>query len=98
MCVLFSFNRLNIVLPFALIPLLFLTNATVSEYTQGFHLIKKTESQKEREEKEMKGNRLPTTGSVNINQLNLEFGCQFSIQQKTNLHPEKTLNIPFCLS
>ena len=43
----------------------------------------------------MKGNRLPTTGSVNINQLNLEFGCQFSIQQKTNLHPEKTLNIPF---
>lgn len=51
MCVLFSFNRLNIVLPFALIPLLFLTNATVSEYTQGFHLIKKTESQKEREEK-----------------------------------------------
>ena len=43
----------------------------------------------------MKGNRLPTTGSVNINQLNLEFGCQFSMQQKTNLHPEKTLNIPF---
>ena len=43
----------------------------------------------------MKGNRLPTTGSVNINQLNLEFRCQFSIQQKTNLHPEKTLNIPF---
>lgn len=43
----------------------------------------------------MKGNRFGATDTVNINQLNLEFQCQFSVQQKTNLHPEKTLNIPF---
>lgn len=43
----------------------------------------------------MKGNRFGAIDTVNINQLNLEFQCQFSVQQKTNLHPEKTLNIPF---
>ena len=55
-----------------------------------------TKKQKiKKKEKEMKGKRFGATGSVNINQLNLEFQCQFSIQQKTNLRPEKTLNIPF---
>ena len=44
----------------------------------------------------MKGNIFGDTGSDNINQLDLEFQCQFSIHQKTFLHPEKTINISIC--